>query len=134
MKTIAKLGFQVALLAVVAFGLINTAQAGGVGADEATAATSNNSDRKATIAATCFERGTLLFDLAKEQGERLSQTKRIGENGLLEAFSSPTDGTWTIVYSDSDKRSCVIASGGGLPVAERDDEDARVPLRREAAI
>jgi hypothetical protein len=132
MKTIAKLGFQVALLAVVAFGLINTAQAAGMGADEATAATSNNS--KATISATCFERGNLLFDLAKEQGERLSQTKRIGENGLLEAFTSPTDGTWTIVYSDSDKRSCVIASGGGLPVVERDDEDARVPLRREAAI
>lgn len=127
MKTIAKLGFQVALLAVVAFGVINTARA-----DEATAATSNNS--KATISATCYERGNLLFDLAKEQGERLSQTKRIGENGLLEAFTSPTDGTWTIVYSDSDKRSCVIASGGGLPVAQRDDEDARVPLRREAAI
>lgn len=127
MKTIAKLGFQVALLAVVGFGLISKARA-----DEATAA-SNNADRK-TISATCYERGTLLFDLAKEQGERLSQTKRIGENGLLEAFASPTDGTWTIVYSDSDKRSCVIASGGGLPVVQADDDDARVPARREAAI
>ena len=76
----------------------------------------------------------MLFDLAKEQGERLSQTKRVGDNGLLEAFTSPTDGTWTIVYSDSDKRSCVIASGDGLPVVQAEDEDARLPPRREAAI
>lgn len=127
MKTIAKLGFQVALLAIAGYGLVHTARA-----DEATAA-SNNSDRK-TISATCYERGSLLFDLAKEQGERLSQTKRIGETGLLEAFTSPTDGTWTIVYSDSDKRSCVIASGDGLPVVQADDEDARRPPRRETAI
>jgi len=127
MKTIAKLGFQVALLAIAGYGLISAAHA-----EEATAA-SNSSDRK-TISATCYERSSLLFDLAKEQGERLSQTKRIGESGLLEAFTSPTDGTWTIVYSDSDKRSCIIASGDGLPVVQRDDDDARVPKRLEAAI
>lgn len=132
MKTIAKLGFQVALLAIAGYGLISTAQAAGMGADDAAAA-SNNADRK-TLSATCYERGTLLFDLAKEQGERLAQTKRVGESGLLEAFISPTDGTWTIVYSDSDKRSCVIASGGGLPVVRADDEDARVPKKLEAAI
>lgn len=125
MKTLAKFGFQAALLATVGYGLIQTARA------DDTAATA--AERK-TVAATCYERSTLLFDLAKEMGERLAQTKRIGENGLLEAFTSPTEGTWTIVYSDSDKRSCVIASGGGLPVARGDDEDARVPARREAAI
>lgn len=127
MKTLAKFGFQAALLAAVGFGLIQTARA-----DE-TAATETTSERK-TVAATCYERGTLLFELAKEMGERLAQTKRVGEHGLLEAFTSPTEGTWTIVYSDSDKRSCVIASGGGLPVAQADEEDARVPARREAAI
>lgn len=127
MKTIAKLGIQVAFLAIVGFGLIHSAKA-----DEA-AASDSNSERK-TVSATCYERGTLLFDLAKEQGERLMQSKRVGDNGLLEAFTSPTEGTWTIVYSDSTTRSCVIASGEGLPVAQRDDEDARVPLRREAAI
>ncbi len=130
MKTIAKLGFQVALLAVVGFGLIQTAKADGIGADEATAAAA---ERK-TMSATCYERGTLLFDLAKDLGEKLSQAKRIGENGLLEAFASPTEGTWTIVYSDSDKRSCVIASGAGLPVVQAEDADARLPARREAAI
>ncbi|MFN4282555.1 MAG: hypothetical protein ACK4NA_07940 [Alphaproteobacteria bacterium] len=126
MKTIAKLGFQAALLAVVGLGLIQTARADDMGAAQP-------SERKA-MAATCYERGMLLFELAKEMGERLAQSKRVGENGLLEAFASPTEGTWTIVYSDSDKRSCVIASGGGLPVAQRDDEDARVAPRREAAI
>lgn len=126
MKTIAKLGIQVAFLAIVGFGLIHSAKA-----DEAAA--TEDSGRK-TVSATCYERGTLLFDLAKEQGERLMQSKRVGENGLLEAFTSPTEGTWTIVYSDSTTRSCVIASGEGLPVAQRDDDDARVPLRREAAI
>lgn len=132
MKTIAKLGFQVALLGVIGLGLIHTAQAGGLRTDDATPA-ATDPDRK-TMSATCYERGSLLFDLAKEQGEKLSQTRRVGENGLLEAFASPTAGTWTIVYSDSDKRSCVIASGGGLPVVQSDDEDARVPARREAVI
>lgn len=127
MKTIAKLGFQVALLAVVGFGLIQTARA-----DEVHPA-ARDSERK-SISATCYERGTLLFDLAKEQGEKLSHAKRVGENGLLEAFTSPTEGTWTIVYSDSDKRSCVIASGGGLPVVQAEDEDARLPSRREFMI
>lgn len=127
MKTIAKLGIQVAFLAIIGFGLIHSAKA-----DEASAA-EDNSQRK-TVSATCYERGTLLFDLAKEQGERLMQSKRVGENGLLEAFTSPTEGTWTIVYSDSTTRSCVIASGEGLPVVQRGDEDARVPTRIEAAI
>jgi len=129
MKTIAKLGFQAALLAIVGFGLIQTAQAEGMAGD----ATSAAAERK-TMPATCYERGTLLFDLAKDMGEKLSQAKRVGDNGLLEAFASPTQGTWTIVYSDSDKRSCVIASGDGLPIVQTDDEDARVPPRREAAI
>lgn len=126
MKTIAKLGFQVALVAIVGFGLIHSAKA-----DETSAA--ENSQRK-TVSATCYERGTLLFDLAKEQGEKLMQSKRVGDNGLLEAFTSPTEGTWTIVYSDSSTRSCVIASGEGLPVVQRGDEDARVPKKVEAAI
>ena len=126
MKTIAKLGFQAALLTVVGIGLISTARA-----DKS--AVARKSERK-TVSATCYERGNLLFELAKEQGEKLSQAKRIGENGLLEAFTSPTQGTWTIVYSDSDKRSCVIASGAGLPVVQAEDEDARLPARREAAI
>lgn len=126
MKTIAKLGFQATLLTIVGIGLISTARA-----DES--AVASKSERK-TVSATCYERGNLLFELAKEQGEKLSQAKRIGENGLLEAFTSPTQGTWTIVYSDSDKRSCVIASGAGLPVLQAEDEDARLPARREAAI
>ena len=55
-------------------------------------------------------------------GEKLNQTRRVGSNGLLEAFKSPTDGTWTIVYSNDDKLSCVLATGAGLETDEDDDQ------------
>lgn len=73
-----------------------------------------------TMQARCFDRGELLFTLATEHGERLSQTRRVGNEGLLEAFKSPTDGTWTIVYSNSPNLSCIIAEGEGLPADEDD--------------
>lgn len=67
-----------------------------------------------TMQARCFERGELLYILAAEQGERLSQTRRVGADGLLEAFKSPSAGSWTIVYSDGHGLSCIVAEGEGL--------------------
>lgn len=76
-----------------------------------------------SMKAECYERSNLLYSLAAEQGERLDQTRRIGANGLLEAFKSPTEGTWTIVYSNDQGLSCVLAAGDGLET--EDDETPR---------
>lgn len=73
-----------------------------------------------SIKAECYERSKLLNALASEFGERLEQTRRIGANGLLEAFKSQADGTWTIIYSTDDNLSCVLATGDGLEVIDDD--------------
>jgi hypothetical protein len=73
--------------------------------------------------AECYERANLLHALAADQGERLAQTRRVGSTGLLEAFKSPSDGTWTIVYSNDDQMSCVLAAGDGLQPDDDDDDD-----------
>lgn len=75
-----------------------------------------------SMKAECYERSNLLYALAAEHGEKLDQTRRVGSNGLLEAFKSAKDGTWTIVYSNDEKISCVLAAGSGL---ETDDDDAK---------
>lgn len=74
--------------------------------------------------AECYERSNLLYALATDHGEKLDQTRRVGNNGLLEAFKSPTEGTWTIVYSNDDKMSCVLAAGSGLQTDEDEEEAA----------
>ena len=75
-----------------------------------------------SMKAECYDRSNLLYALAAEHGEKLDQTRRVGSNGLLEAFKSPTDGTWTIVYSNDDKMSCVLATGDGLETDDDDDQ------------
>lgn len=75
-----------------------------------------------SMKAECYDRSNLLYALAADHGEKLEQTRRVGSNGLLEAFKSTKDGTWTIVYSNDDQISCVLAQGGGL---ETNDTDAK---------
>jgi hypothetical protein len=77
-----------------------------------------------SMKAECYARSNLLYALATEHGEKLDQTRRVGSNGLLEAFKSPTDGTWTIVYSNDDTVSCVLATGDGLQTNEDEDQIA----------
>lgn len=67
-----------------------------------------------SMKAECYERASLLDSLTSEYGERLDQTRKIGTAGLLEAFRSPTEGTWTIVYTNDRGLSCVLATGDGL--------------------
>lgn len=67
-----------------------------------------------SMKAECYERSNLLYSLATEFDERLEQTRRVGATGLLEAFKSPNRGTWTIVYSNDEGLSCVLATGDGL--------------------
>jgi hypothetical protein len=73
-----------------------------------------------SMKAECYERGVLLDSLAEDHGERLTQTRRVGASGLLEAFKSATDGTWTIVFSNDDRISCVLATGEGLETSDGD--------------
>ncbi len=67
-----------------------------------------------TMKAECYERAYLLKSLTGEYGERLDQARKIGQAGLLEAFRSPTEGTWTIIYTNDKNLSCVLATGDGL--------------------
>ena len=73
-----------------------------------------------SMKAECYERGVLLDSLAEDHGERLAQTRRVGASGLLEAFKSATDGTWTIVFSNDERISCVLATGEGLETSGGD--------------
>jgi hypothetical protein len=102
--------------ALVAAALISMA-GGAAQADEQAAPTQS-------MKAECYARSNLLYALATEHGEKLDQTRRVGSNGLLEAFKSPTDGTWTIVYSNDDTVSCVLATGDGLETDEDEDQIA----------
>jgi hypothetical protein len=67
-----------------------------------------------SMKAECYERAFLIKSLTGEYGERLDQARKIGQAGLLEAFKSPTEGTWTIIYSNDKGLSCVLATGEGL--------------------
>lgn len=75
---------------------------------------SNGAANAQSMKAECYERSILLTSLTTEYGERLDQTRPVGNSGVLEAFKSPTDGTWTIVYSNEQGLSCVLATGEGL--------------------
>jgi hypothetical protein len=70
-----------------------------------------------SMKAECYERSNLLYSLATEFNERLDQARRVGKSGLLESFKSD-EGTWTIVYSDDEGLSCVLAMGDGLASEE----------------
>jgi hypothetical protein len=70
--------------------------------------------RAQSMKAECYERAFLIESLTGEYGERLDQSREIGKAGLLEAFKSPTEGTWTIIYSNDTGLSCVLATGEGL--------------------
>lgn len=70
--------------------------------------------RAQSMKAECYERAYLLKSLTGEYGERLDQARKIGQAGLIEAFKSPTEGTWTIIYTNDKNLSCVLAAGDGL--------------------
>ena len=105
--------------ALVAAVLVSMAGGSAQAEEQATQAAQTQS-----MKAECYARSNLLYALATEHGEKLDQTRRVGSNGLLEAFKSPTDGTWTIVYSNDDKVSCVLATGDGLQTDEDEDQIA----------
>jgi hypothetical protein len=69
------------------------------------------------VPAECYERSILLYSLATEYGERLEQSRKVGDSGLLESFKSE-GGTWTIVYSNDEGLACVLAAGAGLEIEE----------------
>lgn len=75
---------------------------------------SNGAANAQSMKTECYERSILLTSLTSEYGERLDQTRPVGNSGFLEAFKSPTDGTWTIIYSNEQGMSCVLATGEGL--------------------
>lgn len=104
------------LRAVAAIGLA-IAQPGGAGA-QAQGATGR----------ACAARAQVVERLAERYGETLQSMGVNSNNGLLEVYASEATGTWTILVTDPDGTSCLVAAGqmweGGLAPLTKPGQDA----------
>ena len=73
----------------------------------------------ATGTSLCNDRTSTLNYLAAEYGEQLIEAKKIEGYGLLEILKSPTKGTWTLLVTDPNGNSCILATGKGLSVNKK---------------
>lgn len=60
----------------------------------------------------CDEHKNVVEALSKGYAERLSAVGMAGGTGVLEVFASP-GGTWSIVVTDANGQSCIMAVGTG---------------------
>lgn len=60
----------------------------------------------------CAKRPEMVANLAEQFKENPAAVGVVNENRVLEVFTAQT-GTWTIVVTDTEGRSCVIAAGDG---------------------
>ncbi len=63
----------------------------------------------------CIDRTDMLDRLADEFDEHLSEV-RDDDDGLMEILTSPTKGTWTMILTQPNGFSCIIATGEGLMI------------------
>ncbi|SPH23508.1 hypothetical protein DEA8626_02572 [Defluviimonas aquaemixtae] len=73
----------------------------------------------------CFERGHLIEKLAGGYGERQTGAGLSGPQQLVELWSSSETGSFTIVLTQPDGRSCVLATGTSWQM-KRNSEAERV--------
>lgn len=59
----------------------------------------------------CGDRETLITELGQKFGEHLEAGGLTGPTKLLEIWSSDETGSWTILQTDADGQSCIVASG-----------------------
>lgn len=59
----------------------------------------------------CGERDKLITELGQKFGEQLSAGGLTGPTKLLEIWNSEDTGSWTILQTDADGQSCIVASG-----------------------
>lgn len=61
--------------------------------------------------ARCADRAGIIAQLAERWGESRRATGLAGNQAVLELFTSPTSGTFTLIASLPDGRACMVASG-----------------------
>lgn len=62
-------------------------------------------------ATPCGDRGAIVARLAEKYGESRQSIGIGGNNTLVEVFASRETGSWTILMTTAEGRSCLIASG-----------------------
>ncbi|MGB3408544.1 MAG: hypothetical protein WBA67_13750 [Jannaschia sp.] len=60
---------------------------------------------------SCAPRDVVVSRLNKSYGENFSGGGLQGNSAVIEVWTSPEDGTWTILMTRSDGISCVMAAG-----------------------
>lgn len=59
----------------------------------------------------CGVRGPLVEALAEMYGEKQAEVKVLGPNRVVELFTNPDTGTWTIMITSTAGTSCLVDSG-----------------------
>ena len=59
----------------------------------------------------CADRAQVVERLAERFGETLQSMGMHSNDGLLEVYASAETGTWTILVTSPDGRSCLLAAG-----------------------
>lgn len=73
--------------------------------------------------ATCFDREALIAKLEKSYGETFAGGGLQNSNSIVEVWHSPEEGTWTVLMTRADGKSCIMASGTNW----RDPGDVKLP-------
>lgn len=73
--------------------------------------------------ANCFDREALVTKLEKNYGEAFAGGGLQNSNSIVEVWFSPEEGTWTVLMTRADGKSCIMASGTNW----RDPGEVKLP-------
>lgn len=73
--------------------------------------------------AKCFDRDALVSKLEKSYGEAFAGGGLQSSNSIIEIWFSPEEGTWTVLKTRADGKSCIMASGTNW----RDPGEVKLP-------
>ena len=65
----------------------------------------------AQVALPCGDRTTIVEKLSAKYGEARQATGLNTSSNLIEVFSSEETGSWTILMTDAQGKSCLVAAG-----------------------
>lgn len=69
-------------------------------------------ERATTQSNVCAPRDDLIAQLGNQFNERQKAVGLLGEQAVMEVFASE-QGTWTILTTDTNGTSCIVAAGNG---------------------
>lgn len=77
----------------------------------------------ASAKAACFDRGDLIANLETKYGETFAGGGLQNQESIMEVWSSSEKGTWTVLMTRADGKSCIVATGTNW----RDPGDVKLP-------